>query len=550
MKVARVIGAAGSGKTTELLRLMEGALPEVGGDPHAVGLMSFTKAARQEAADRVSSAWNVPVESMTRDGWIRTGHSICYRQLGIEKGQLITDRKEDMQWLADLFKVRLQTALDDESGNQVYIGDERVSWSLNAWQYHRVTLQPLDQVVKRLRELTGEGQSVSEVQAVAERYESEKRCDGRCDYTDMLLRFAGFSCSPKYGIGRVRPEGELPPVKVWLFDEQQDASPLLDAVCKRLASGPDVKWCYAVGDPFQSVFGFAGSSAACFLGWDVVKERIMPKSYRCPAAILGLGEECLRKMNEHGGYFDRKVAPADHDGEVLRHSDVEYLSNAVSADDDWLFIARTNYQCQRLFAYLHSIGIPARSAKSQAEPTARQVGLGALWKLEKGKPITGAEWARAVEILPSRSKTAEMLVRGTKKRWKENDEAARWDIVFADDLPSIGGTEHLAGMIRSGDWAGLVDHGAKWRKTAEKWGIERALRPRARVGTIHAVKGMEADNVAILTTTSRKVEDGAREPEQWNEECRIAYVAATRARKAVHIIEEGGRNTPKMEALS
>ena len=75
----------------------------------------------------------------------------------------------------------------------------------------------------------------------------------------------------------------------WLFDEQQDASPLLDAVCRRLVSAPSVRWCYVVGDPFQAIYGFAGSSAECFLGWPVAKERIMPKSYRCPKPILELG---------------------------------------------------------------------------------------------------------------------------------------------------------------------------------------------------------------------------------------------------------------------
>ena len=551
-KIARLIGSAGSGKTTELLRLMESALPGVGGDPHAIGLLSFTRAARQEAAERAASAWRLPVESLTRDGYIRTGHSVCYKQLDVQAGQMITDKKADLEWLANGFGVRLSTSIDDDNGNQVFIGDERVSWSLNAWNLHRVTLKPLDKIVEHLRRMGDECQDITEVVSVAEKYESLKRLDDRYDFSDLLLRFAGIRCSPKHGIDKVTPEGELPPVQAWLFDEQQDASPLLDAVCKRLISGPMVKWCYVVGDPFQSIYGFAGSSSECFLAWPAEKQRIMPKSYRCPAAILQFGEECLKKMSPSGGYFDRGVEPADHEGRVERLEDFEDIGSVIKGDEDWLLIARTNYQASRLLGLCAALGIPARSVKAPEEPTTRQRGLAALYTLEKGGMVPGKDWAAAVSLLPIKDRAGEeCLTKGTKTRWKGNDETEQWDVVSLDDMEQIGGTKHLAGKISSGDWQMLVDYGVNFRKAAVKYGLDRAMRPRIKTGTIHSVKGMEADNVIVLTTTSRRVEDSARlSEEQSNEECRLAYVAATRAKKRLVIVNEGGRTTPRMEALA
>lgn len=551
LQIARLIGSAGSGKTTELLRIMEAALPGVGGDPHAIGLLSFTRAARQEASERAASAWQVPVESLTREGYIRTGHSVCYRQLGIQAGQMITDAKADLQWLADVFGVRLSTAIDDDNSNQVFIGDERVSWCLNVWNLHRVTLQPLDKIVEARRRVDDDPQDIAEVIAVAERYESAKRLDERQDFSDLLLRFAGISCSPRHGISHVTPEGDLPPVKAWLFDEQQDASPLLDAVCKRLIAGPLVKWCYVVGDPFQSIYGFAGSSAECFMAWPAAKQRIMPKSYRCPRPILELGEQCLRKMTKAGGYFDRGVEPADHDGFIEERNDIEDLAPMIDGDDEWLLIARTNYQASRMLGYCSSIGIPARSTKAPDEPTARQRGLAALYRLEKGEMVAGKDWADAIALLPVKERSGnEILIRGAKSRWKDADECQRWDAVSLADMPQIGGTAYLAEMVRTGGWQTLVDYGGNFRKAAQKHGIERALKPRVRVGTIHSVKGMEADSVAILTTTSKRVERSSVEEGQANEECRLAYVAATRAKRRLVIVNEGGRNTPRMEALA
>lgn len=551
MKIARLIGSAGSGKTTELIKIMEGARSNLSVDPMAIGMMSFTRAARQEVAERASAAWNMPVSMLTRDGYIRTGHSICYRQLGVSSGQLITDKKADMEWLVSKFGVNLKTAIDDDSSSQVYIGDEVVAWCLNAWNLHRVSLTPLEEVVARLAEYDEDYCSVEEVQMIAEKYETAKRIDERYDYNDLLLRFAGISCSPKYGISRVEPEGSLPPVRAWLFDEQQDASPLLDAVCKRLVSGPLVKWCYVVGDPFQAIYGFAGSSASCFLGWKADKEKIMPKSYRCPAPILRLGEECLRKMSPSGGYFDRGVEPASHEGEIVHRDDIEDLGPILDANEDWLLIARTNYQAGRFLGYCASAGIPARSVRAPADPTIRQRGLAALCRLEQNEHVTGQDWAAAVTLLPAKNKSGQdVLERGAKKRWKDKEEASRWDIIFSEDMKDIGATDYLSNAVKSGEWQTLVEHGQSWRRSAKKYGIERAMKPNVRVGTIHSVKGMEADNVAVLTTTSKKVQVASLDTSQHDEECRIAYVAVTRARRRLVIINEGGFRTPRMEALS
>ena len=70
-----------------------------------------------------------------------------------------------------------------------------------------------------------------------------------------------------------------------------------------------------------------------------------------------------------------------------------------------------------------------------------------------------------------------------------------------------------------------------------------------RVGTIHSVKGAEADNVALLTTTSNRVDAGNDDALQHDEECRIAYVGVTRTRRNLYVINEGRPGTPRMEVL-
>jgi DNA helicase-2/ATP-dependent DNA helicase PcrA len=547
VKIARLIGAAGSGKTTELLRIMESALPKLGGDPLRLGFASLTRAARSEAVARASAAWGVAPGLLDGEGWFRTVHSTAKRCLEVQPGHLIGGTTKDAEWISNAIGVRITTTIDDDTGRQKFIGGDAGA-ALTCWDLARNTLQPLGEVVRRARCLDDNVPDFAAVVRVAERYELAKRVGDRLDFSDLLLRFSGVRASPTSGVERVQPEGYLPPVEAWLFDEQQDASPLLDLACKRLVSADSVRWCYVVGDPFQSIFGFAGSSSECFLGWPAEKERTMPKSYRCPKPILELGERCLRRM--YRGYFDRGVAPADHEGRIFE-TETDVPMNVAKPDEDWLFIARTNYEASRLYASLNAYGKPARWVKQPEGVSVRGQGLGALYALEKGQKISGTEWGRALDLIPSVSEhKAAMLDRGIKTSWpKQVDD---WDVIWPNDLESVGATPALIEKIKSGKWVGLVNKGEEWRRHAEVWGSELASNSKIRVGTIHSVKGMEADNVALLTTISRRVEQGRDDDrEQHDEECRIAYVGVTRARRNLYVINEHryGKPVPCMDVL-
>jgi DNA helicase-2/ATP-dependent DNA helicase PcrA len=549
VKIARLIGGAGTGKTTELLRIMEGALPKLGNDPLRLGFASFTRAARAEAVGRASSAWNVPPSLLEVDGWFRTVHSTCKRCLKIEPGQLLGDTQKDLEWISNVLGVKLATELDDEIGRQRFIGDHVVAASLNCWGLAKNSLLPLEEVVRRMRRIDDDVPDFAAIVRVTERYEMAKRLEDRLDFADLLLRFAGIEADPMDGVRRVEPEGDLPPVEAWLFDEQQDASPLLDAVCSRLVSAPSVKWCYVVGDPFQAIYGFAGSSADCFLGWQAEKERTMPKSYRCPKPVLELGERCLRRMSR--GYFDRSIAAADHDGSVNEADGIDSIISTARPDEDWLFIARSNYHASRMYAALHAAYKPCRWVKSPEGVTNRGDGLRALYTLEHNGHVSGAAWGHAVALLPPSNKDREpILTRGTKTRWAK-EHADEWDVIFKNDLPSVGAEPALIAAIESGEWCRLVDRGFQWRQQANQWGAELAASPKIRVGTIHSVKGAEADNVAFLTTIGSRVEQGMENPEQADEEHRIAYVAVTRTRRNLYVVNEGkhGKRVPRMEVL-
>lgn len=536
MKVATLIGSAGSGKTTELLRIMEGAKAALGGSPFSVGFASMTRAARAEAVARASLAWNVPAEVLSRDGWFRTCHSVAYKQLGVVKGQMIDDRKESQTWLADALKVDVRTIIDDDSGYAVYAGDRAAATALNCWEVSRARIEPLKKTVERMVRSGQDVPPFAQCKQFIQRYEQAKRLECRSDFTDLLSRYAGIHFDPD-GLYEVDPEGDLPAgVRAWIFDEAQDASALVDRVCRRLAAGPEVLWVYTAGDPFQSVFSFAGSDAKHFLSWPADKKKIMPKSYRCPRPILELGEKCLRQM--HQGYFDRGVAPADHDGKISRAGGPSAVTPSLDPTRPTLILARCNFTLDSWAEALRKRKMPFAKLKSKDNTNALR-GIKALWDIEHGEPVSGDDFACAIAELPSRGKDGPLLERGTKASWEREDTIRRWDVVFPSDLEDTGMTQSMVDRVKGGTWGDLVTGGERWRNSAVKWGADLATRPQIRLGTVHAAKGMESDVVVLSTNTTRRIDESQRsDRDVFDEERRIEYVGVTRARHELIVSSE------------
>ena len=515
----------------------------MGGNPFALGYSSFTRAARLEAAVRCGTAWGVPPEELMRDGWFRTAHSVCYKQLGVQKGEMISGKEEDQKWVSEAVGSEVAFSMEDEDdgGMAIYQGDPVAAAALNYWSLARNLCVSLREVVEA--DQSFDAPSASEVIKRIEMFEAAKRLDHRMDFTDLLSRFVGIKFDPDVGPIEVTPEGTVPEEVVgWIFDEAQDASRLLDMACRRLVTGDACRWAWLVGDPYQVLFSWAGASAKHFMGWDVAKQHIMPKSYRCPKAIMHAGEQCLRRLHD---YWDRGIAPADHDGVVEESENIEDDLADLRPDEDTLVIASTNMNVKKVGGILSDYGIPYRYTKQKREGApVKELGMAGLWSLQHGDGISGEAWGRIVEILPSKTRDGtEMLARGCKAQWKR-ELSQQFDRIYPEHLPQLGASPELCQAIASGAWSGLPDGGTKWVRAAKKWGVEAV---KIRIGTIHSAKGMEASKVVVLTSVSYKTRLGEdSDEERFAEQRRVEYVACTRAKHKL-ILAHDPRARNRME---
>lgn len=540
--LARTIGGPGSGKTTRNLEIMEMVLDRLVRDPLRVGFVSFTRAARHEAAVRAAEKFGLTVTELERHGWFRTLHSVAYRQLGIGAGELITGSKDDSEWLKVAVEDPHVSFLgiqqdDDYLGRQ---GDiSAAGQALALWELARNRQTTLRSVQEPAYEVDDRIPSLDTCERVAGLYEAAKAKDGRLDFGDLLLRFAGrrWTGDHTHPWEDCVPAGDNPNLPVWIHDEAQDMSRLTERVFRRLIQ--TAQWVYLAGDHAQSIYGWAGSDGRIFADWPVAKEEELPRSHRCGQAIL----DCACRVLGHDPRYASRKNYQGHSGGVVRGSEsLEATLSQLQPGEDAMILFRTNEDARICGQQLDHRGFPWKPIKGNgtfAAP-ARVEGVTALAKLRRGEAIDPQGFWRILQLLPTKQGGTEFFSRGTKTWFAEADNrAAPWDITLKD-LVLAGATPAGQELIASGRYLEVFDDKAA-RQVAlacEKYGEAAAQNPTCRIGTIHASKGLEADKVVLLNKlpwpTHKRIQND--DAETTAEERRVWYTGLTRARHEVTLV--------------
>jgi superfamily I DNA/RNA helicase len=526
LKSARVVGIPGAGKTTRALDIIAKVRAQ-GYSLMQVGFCSFTRAARREAAERASQLFGVPLDTLEKEGWFRTLHSTCAKLLGIQRGAIVNN---DTAWLRDALGDQSIAAAvdedDEESWTNQWRGQSKAVAALSLWDVARNRLCSLDALCREISLRLGQPPlSQGDAEYFVERYEKAKERDGRCDFCDLILDYAGVRMT-LHGPLEVTPLGKIPPVPVWLFDEAQDTSPLLDRAARRLAS--ESIWVYLLGDREQGIYTWAGADPDAFMRWPVQHEEYLKKTWRCSRAVIDLGLNLIYQNDEISRDLRTLLVEARCDGGKVSDDHVRYLTDYLDGrHTSTLILARTNYYVSDLQKRLTEERIPWRNLRSPArwpKTTSTKI-ADALAALHQGQPITGEQWRRLVQAVDK-----QYFHRGTKSFYKDAASVSEVRDCRLSTLIPHGANQRFVDLLQSDHWLQLVKEEEQQAFHArQKWG-SLIDDPKIGVSTIHGSKGMQADQVILSTLISAAVCANLRTRAGQNEERRVWYVGATRAR--------------------
>jgi superfamily I DNA/RNA helicase len=501
-EVSRVIGPPGAGKTTEIVRLCQEAVERTG--PGNVMVISLTKAAANEVIRR---------ETGVDEDMVGTLHSMCYRACD---GPKLIKPKQLMEWNT-LYPFYAMTDIGTGAVKVHHdkLGDELFS----EIEINRQNLRPQSVWTEPQRNFFAA-------------WTEWKESGGLWDFTDLLENAAN--------------ETTLPPGSpaVLLADEAQDFSRLELAVICRWSMWIDE--ITLVGDPYQNLFEFRGSSKDAMDG----DARILDQSYRLPKAAYKLATKIMSSMK---CLPDIEFKPTVVEGSVKRTPQQmsKFRGMVPMVEEAWLegrtvmIEASCEYMLDSPLRELRLAGIPFHNPLAPGmghyNPLTPKLRAGQQsQRMRYCNYLRGAERGWTMSEVKSWGPLfhGSAYVYGGQKRLKEAPIDEPFDKYMLDifkeevidDMCEIEMSfvnAHIRKEYRNG-----IQY---MSKIYQRWGIE-ALEstPGVMIGTIHSLKGGEADLVILSPDLSKKWSKSYQRVGDWggyDSVLRLFYVGVTRTKK-------------------
>lgn len=477
-----ILGGPGTGKTTRLLDIMAQEI-ENGTAPDRIAFVSFTKKAAQEAQERAVDKFNLSHDDLP---YFRTLHSLSYSQAGSSQNEVMsTANFKEFGELAGVTFSRvipdsvLAIGTDGDKAMQVIGYAHATGLSLlNAWH------------------AAGESIEWHTLEYIAESYKYYKRDAHRVDFNDMLDRYVA-NCDPLH-------------IDTVIIDEAQDLSTALWRVADHMFAGtPNT---IVAGDDMQSIFQWAGADVNRFLSLTDAPE-VLPISYRLPRDIFDLADRVAARV-EHK--YDKHWQPSDHDGTVETAS---YNESFDFSDGSWMILARNAYLLNEFKERVRHDGYAFSTNKGSSVDEDEANAILLYERLRKGGEVGHAQ----LQFV------SEFMGRNRLQKIQRGDRMYTARDVHDDHGFDIEGTPWFDALLTIGD------EQRQYYQTILSNGAKLTEKPRIYIGTIHSVKGGEADNVVLLTDISYRTRCGM--DNRPDDEHRVFYTAITRAKKHLHIVD-------------
>ncbi len=538
----RCFGPPGCGKTTFLSGSVRNTALLRGG--HNIVVASFTVTAAAELQGR-----GLPLPKSQ----IGTLHSLCYRQLDRPPvaDELLPEWNREHPELA--MTLRAKPNVDDGQPVEAGVGGATDGDAL-ASQLDSLRARRVDR-----------DHWPTDVRAYAAAWEEFKAANGCIDFTDMIeLALENVDTAPG------NPH-------IGFFDEVQDFTPLELALIRKW--GRSMERVVMAGDDDQCIYSFKGSTPEAFLTPEIpdADKIVLSQSYRIPASVHRAAEHWIRQVNRRQ---EKLYLPREEEG-LVRHIPAAYNTplaavreidaalNRTYPDDEGherpatvMMLATCGYMLDPIKHELRKAGIPFhnpyRRTRGDWNPlgrgggknvTARErllayltlderedVGMGDL-----ARPWTGEDIRRWTHVVKKRGifvRGAQGVIDALLDGEVDYDQLAA---LFADEVeleqavtPDV---DWLSRNLLAGARAGMTFP----ITVAQKRGARALIdEPRLVLGTIHSVKGGQADVVLLVPDLSARGSNEWRQRGEPQDSIRRQmYVGMTRARRELAVLTPG-----------
>jgi len=538
-----LFGPPGCGKTTFLATSSVPKAVEKYG-PEKVMITSFTRTAAREIATKPSKTTGMTVDVPAKN--IGTLHSICFRAL---ENPIITEVKCIKEWNESHSNYLI-------TGKTVDVVDECNNEESGALRGDML----LNTINIKRNKLIPESMWTNDLRRFKKAWDDFKTQTNSIDFTGLIEKsLAELPYAPG------NPE-------MMFVDEAQDFTKLQLSLVR--SWGINMDRIMLVGDDDQCIYRFSGASPEAFLRNDVPEDRkmILAQSYRVPKAVHERSSVLLSRIKNRQvkqylprtELFSKDAAK----GSVVDFDDATWNSPAELVDivkdriskethasrAKVMIIASCSYMLDPIRAVLLENGIPFHNPY-------RMSGKGRGWNplmagdgnINTGRDILeafiecGADepywnipqfytWAKHIKTgadgwLSGRKQTSLDFLKTAIEQSRPGLHTTR-DII--GDLLSVSAIDKA--LNRDLSWfeenlmAGKVKSLAYPINTYKKFGMKAiSAEPSVIIGTIHSVKGGEAESVILFPDLSWKANAEKETKEGYESLNRLFYVGMTRA---------------------
>jgi superfamily I DNA/RNA helicase len=516
-EVGFIIGSAGTGKTKQLEEICEALLESY--HPSEIAYISFANATIDTMVERFVKRKGGSLKDYK---YFRTIHSLCYWLLK-QKGYFFEDiADERISEFDEMFGTNLREfwywGIMANTG-ELFIDNEMIQEIID-WKLARSARKNISN-------------------GFTEKWDKFKKECHYLDYFDVI----DICIDNKW----------IPNIKVLIIDEVQDVSIQQYEYLKLLF--PQCEKIYFAGDDDQQIYGFGGKMVDL---QDIIKDTkadviTLGVSYRVKENILKFAQNYI---SQNVSNRIPKVVKSAYSGGMIEEMYImDMLDGAIEQclkQKDVIIISRCRYQLGRIKEWLEENNIMYYNPYSEdiyfnavPPPSSKQYGMfTALEAFYNKQNIYKQDLLYLLELLPSNK----CFIKGAKTFLKNSDRPY-WsfdDLVFT---PQMNGKilikDEIRKIILEGKMEYLIDiisdnHKKEYERYLKYKKMQNSDR-KVKLGTIHSVKGGEAEVVFLINEGTNKIlqrltniNDNERD-----DEYKVWYVGITRASEKLVIVNTG-----------